>query len=324
MFSKTKLPNKVLNVILEEYNLGKLVNSKIFTSGSVQKNIFIETNKGKFVLRIYKNNSKNNILFEINLLKYLKKHNYPCPGLIENKKGKYIGTYEKQNYVIFEFIEGTHIEKPNEKQKKQLTKKVAELQNILKNYKPLEIKYRWNYNIEFCLKMAQKKAKEIGTPEAKKKLTWYKHELQKLELLETLPMSICHCDFHFSNVIFKNGKFKALIDFDDANFTYSIFDLACLIEPFTSSFDWNSWKKFKKDSYVFDFKNTKNTVKEYQKHRPLKTSEKKHLFDVFKLTVFIDCLWYFKRGKAEDFFEKRKIEYLDKLGRDKFYNEIFK
>jgi hypothetical protein len=37
----------------------------------------------------------------------------------------------------------------------------------------------------------------------------------------------------------------------------------------------------------------------------------------------MDCIWYFKRGKANDFFEKRKIDYLNNLGRDNFYKEVF-
>jgi hypothetical protein len=51
--------------------------------------------------------------------------------------------------------------------------------------------------------------------------------------------------------------------------------------------------------------------------------EKRHIFDVYKLSVLIDCLWYFRRGKAEDFFEKRKIDALNNLGREKFFGNLF-
>ncbi len=73
--------------------------------------------------------------------------------------------------------------------------------------------------------MARRKAKAIGTANAKNKLKWFESELSKLSLPKSLPKGICHCDFHFSNVLFTKGKFSALIDFDDANYTFLTFDL---------------------------------------------------------------------------------------------------
>jgi Ser/Thr protein kinase RdoA (MazF antagonist) len=124
-------------------------------------------------------------------------------------------------------------------------------------------------------------------------------------------------------VLFKNDKFNALIDFDDANYTFLVFDLVCLINPFTPEFDWNTWKKYKKNDNVFDFRETRKVISEYSKYRPLDNNEKKYLFDVFKLSILFDCIWFFERGDVEDFFEKRKIDYLDSLGRKNFYSEIF-
>lgn len=50
---------------------------------------------------------------------------------------------------------------------------------------------------------------------------------------------------------------------------------------------------------------------------------KEEFIDIFKLSILLDCVWYFKRGKSEDFYEKRKIDYLNKLGRDEFYKKFF-
>ncbi|MFH1422043.1 MAG: hypothetical protein ABIH42_04950 [Planctomycetota bacterium] len=58
-------------------------------------------------------------------------------------------------------------------------------------------------------------------------------------------------------------------------------------------------------------------------YRTLKGIEKKYLFDVFKLTIMLDCIWYFKRGNADDFYEKRKIDYLNKLEEKNFIKEYF-
>ena len=307
--------------MLSKYDLGVLSSTKTFNTGSVQTNILLLTTRGKFVLRCYKGRTKASIMSEIGVTNYLKKHGFPTPGVIENKKRGSVSIYDNKLYVILEFAEGEHIKKPNQKQKNQLIRKAAEMQNILAGYKPSVIKQRWNYSARLCKKLAQREAEKINTPEAKEKLRWLDSELLKLQLPRSLPKGICHCDFHFSNILFKNGKFNALLDFDDANYTYKIYDLICLIEPF--KFSWNNWNKYKITDRVFDFKESRKVVKQYIKYMPLTNLEKLHLYDVYKLSILIDCVWYFYRGGPEDFYEKRKINYLNNLGRERFYKEIF-
>ena len=55
----------------------------------------------------------------------------------------------------------------------------------------------------------------------------------------------------------------------------------------------------------------------------LNATEQKYLFDVVKLVIMIDCLWFFKRGVAHDFYEKRQIDALNRFGRDRFCHTLF-
>ncbi|MCK5073111.1 MAG: homoserine kinase [Bacteriovoracaceae bacterium] len=323
MAVKTNLCKDDLIQILSKYNLGKFRRSKLFDEGTVQTNILLKTTNGRFVLRYYENRSKDSVLFESNLIKYLKDKNYPCPTTYKNKNGDFVGVYNQKPYMIFEFIEGIHLKNPNRTQKNQLIQKVAQLQNITKNYKPANNNYRWNYDIKLCRALAKKEADKINSGNSRKKLKWHTRELAKLKLPITLPKGICHCDFHFSNVLFKDGKFNALIDFDDANYTFLMFDLVCLINPFIPSFLWNNWSTHTANDNVLDFREAKKTVSEYMKHRILNSNEKRHIFDLYKLGVLFDCVWYFERGDVKDFYEKRKIDHLNKLGREEFYNKIF-
>jgi len=324
MAVKTKFSKSDFLKILSDYDLGKYKSSKPFTTGAVQTNFLLQTTRGKFVFRYYENRSKNSVLFESDLIKHLTDKNYPCPAQFKNDDGKFVCTYKGKPFIIFEFVEGKHLKNPNEKQKNELVKKVAELQNITKNFKPKNTQFRLNYNVENCRKLVRKEAKKLNTENAREKLKWLESELLKLELPKSLPKGVCHCDFHFSNVLFKDSKFNALIDFDDANYTFLVYDLAALINPFVKSFEWNIWKKFKKNQNIFDFTEAQKIVAEYMKYRPLSNIEKRYLFDVFKLSIMFDCIWYFVRGSAKNFYEKRKIEYLNSIGREEFYNMIFK
>ena len=139
------------------------------------------------------------------------------------------------------------------------------------------------------------------------------HELANLDLPPALPKGICHCDFNFSNILFQDDTFVALLDFDDANYTFNQFDLVGLIEY------W-AWPH---TAGIVDMAKARDIVQAYMKHRPLSHLEQRHLFDVYKLSILFDCVWYFARGNADDFFEKRKIDTLSDLGRNAFYSELF-
>jgi Ser/Thr protein kinase RdoA (MazF antagonist) len=314
MVVKTDFSKEDFSEILSNYELGEFQAAIPFSKGSVQTNLLLETGKGKFAFRYYENRSEGSVLFESNLIRYLKDKNYPCPAPFPNKRGKFVGIYHSKPYVIFEFMEGQHVENPDETQKKQLVEKVAELQNLTKNYRARYKEYRWNYSVELCRELGRKAAAELNTVAATEKLKWHEGELLKLKLPESLPKGVCHCDFHFSNVLFKDNRFNALLDFDDANYTFLTFDLVGLIE----SWAW----RYDKDK-VLNFTEAKKIVAEYMKHRDLNPNEKLHLFDVYKLSILIDCIWYFAGGDAEDFYEKRKIEFLDSVGRQEFYKKLF-
>ncbi|TDL76180.1 homoserine kinase [Peribacillus frigoritolerans] len=323
MAVKTNFSSNNFKNILSNYNLGELVYSNPITKGTVQTNFFIKTTTNKLVFRYYENRTTESVLFEINLINYLQEKKYPCPTPLCNNYGHFIGIYNDKPYVVFSFIEGEHIDNPTNNQKKQLIEKVAELHNITKGYKSDLTQYRLNYNVEQCEKLAQESAEKINTLNSQEKLKWYRYQLNQLVLPSSLPKGICHCDFHISNILYHHDEFKALIDFDDANYTFLTFDLMCMLEPFKTTFDWDTWDKFSLEDDVFDFSNAKTVVLEYSKCRPLNESEKIHLFDLLKFGILIDCIWYFERGDVKDFFEKRKIDYLDNLGRENFYKKLF-
>jgi homoserine kinase len=299
--------------ILSQYDLGKFTQSEAVRHGTVQTNFFIQTTQGKFVFRYYENRSRESVLFESELLAYLSAHRYPCPAPFKSRQGTCVGMHHKKPYVIFEFIAGQHIEHPSDRHKRQLIAKAAELQKLTVNFRSRYTPYRWNYDRDLCRALARAEAIKIDTQDAHEKFAWLSRELSNLHLPESLPKGICHCDFHFSNVLFQGGRFAALLDFDDANYTYTQFDLVGLIEY------W-AWPHH---ADLLDLAPARGIVQEYMQHRPLTPIEQQHLYDVYKLSVLIDCVWYFERGPADDFREKRKIDALTNLGTQRFFDELF-
>ncbi|MBN1218685.1 MAG: homoserine kinase [Anaerolineae bacterium] len=299
--------------ILSQYNLGTYAHSEAIQRGTVQTNYCLQTTQGKFVFRYYETRSRESVLFESDLLAYLTERHYPCPTQVKNTQGGYVGMYRHKPYIIFEFLDGQPLEHPNAHHWQQLIQKAAELQKLTRNYCSPYIRYRWNYDPDLCHTLARAEATRVNTQSAHEKFMWLARELTALDLPPSLPKGICHCDFHFSNVLFQGEELVALLDFDDANYTFLQFDLVGLIEY------W-AWAD---TADMLDVRKARGVVQEYMKHRPLSLAEQQHLYDVYKLSILFDCVWYFSRGDANDFREKRKIQALQSLGRQQFFGEIF-
>jgi Ser/Thr protein kinase RdoA (MazF antagonist) len=313
MAVKTQLTQHDFDYILSQYNLGTCTQFEPISQGTVQTNYLIITTQGKSVFRYYENRARESVLFESELLTYLTAMHYPCPAPIPNRHGIRVGTYQRKPFVIFEFLEGHHIQQPTGDHLQQLIQKVAELGILTRDYRPQYWFYRQNYDIEHCRKLAMGKADKLGTQDAHEKFTWLDFQLSSLHLPETLPKGVCHCDFHFSNILFHDDQFVGLIDFDDANFTYVVFDLINLI-------DYWAWPP---QSDFLDLAAARRITQAYRAHRSLEAIEQHHLFDVHKLGILFDSIWFFTRGSADDFYEMRKIEYLDTLGRQRYADALF-
>lgn len=313
MTVKTAFTANDFSSILSQYNVGAYVQSEPIQQGTVQTNYLLQTDLKKVVFRYYESRSEGSVLFESDLLVYLTNQLYPCPKQIQNSRGSYLGSYQNKPYLLFEFIEGQSIEFPTSYQWNQVIQKAAELQKLSQNFHSGYTKHRWNYDAALCKELAHQTAVEINNKNAWEKFQWLEDELESLILPPSLPKGICHCDFHYSNMLFQVDQLVLVLDFDDANITYLQFDLIGLIEHHAWS---NNLKKP-------DFPKARWVVNEYLKHRPLSAVEREYFFDVYKLSILFDCLWYFDRGDPKDFRERRKIDVLKSWGRNEFIDQLF-
>ena len=130
-----------------------------------------------------------------------------------------------------------------------------------------------------------------------------------------LPQGIIHGDFDKSNIKFKDDNLTGILDFDDATYTFLIYDLGAVLLY---------WTRF----YVkeFDYKKARQIVRIYDKYRPLSTLEKKHLYDVLQFHALMIMSWLmYDDWKGKDLFVilSRILDELDTIGRQEFYKRIF-
>jgi len=317
MAVKTKFSEKNFKEILKNYNIGSFKNSKDFKAGYVQTNILINTSKGKYVLRYYENRTKSRVDFEVNLLNFLNKHNYPIAKPIINVKNKYVGSFDKKPFVIFSYIKGNHLKNLNDIQFKELVHKLALLHKLTKKFNTKNYIHKEPRTKEFCLKAAKEEKKRFENKEkGNLRFNTIKSELDTIKFPSKLTKSIVHCDFDKSNIKFEGDSISGVLDFDDSHYGYRIHDLGILILY---------WARFYNKN--MDFQIAKKIIKLYEEINPLTKIEKEHIFDSFKFAALMIMSWLmYDKWKGKDLFKilSKFIDELNELGRTEFYNKLFK
>ena len=319
----THLTPPEVTALFAGYSLGAYITHAPLTAGSVETNIRVTTTQGDFVLRIYENRTFNQVLFECAVLEHLAQHDFPAPRVHRSRAGQAVGRIKSKPYAIFSYLPGEHVNSLTAQQKTQLVEQIARLHRITEGFQPPHTADRWNYNPDCLVKLAEVETRKLSTANAQRKLAWYRQAIARLELPAALPRGVVHADFDPSNLLFHKDAFQALIDFDDANYSVLIYDLAAVTDVFIPAFNHDTWMKFKPQSAVFDLQPLRETVQAYSRIRPLSPLEQRHLFDVCQMLVFVDCLWFYARGDAADFYERRKINCFKVLGREAFQRAVF-
>jgi len=136
-----------------------------------------------------------------------------------------------------------------------------------------------------------------------------KNQLSILEFPKFLPKGLCHADLNHGNFLFKTGKIVGVLDFDMSFYSYFIYDVASLIY-------WWAWPP----KEGFSLFKSKFILNEYIKNRKLNESEKHHVYDALKLIILLGISW----SEDNEFdSEKEKIEFLNNIGRENFYQKLF-
>ena len=318
MAVKTQIPFETLCALCAPYQIGSVKSAQGIERGSVQTNYRIGTDSGRYVLRLYENRTYEQVHFELETLAVLAGKRFPCPKP-RIAKGALIGEYDGKPYALFHFLEGRHADEWTDERRKSAARAAAHIPLLMNGFRPAMHAHRWNYTPAWCAALAREQAEKFGKAE---KLEWYLGALSSLQLPEEMPMSVCHADWDLGNIFFEGERLSALLDFDDANWTYAAYDVAALTDAFAPGFRHDTWQGFAPDAQIVDAGMMRMIVQAYEQVRPLAQVEKEHLYDLVGLSVLIDCLWFFWRGDG-DFYEKRKMDALARFGRERFYKEIF-
>lgn len=303
--------------IEKKYSL-KIKNISKIKNGILNSNFLIETEDSKkYILRIFEAN--RSISEEEQELKFLCKiSNFiPVALPILNKENKYISQINNKKISLFTYIDGEILSETTENYLKQIGEYLGKLHHYSKTIKKenFDRKTRIDFNYYFK-KLKEYQNKFIDMPvlphenlrvskrtgllkDSKKNLMEIAAEMSKFNF-DTLPSGIIHSDIFQDNIIVKDNKIKAILDFNEAHYAPFIYDIALVL---------SFWIKDKNFSNDVEKELEEAFISSYSKYRNIEKEELKFLKIACKKTVLLFILLRFYKEKIEkNYFKNIDIE----------------
>jgi len=285
----TKINNKNIDWIENNFNLGKITSYKGIKKGIENTNYLISTKNKKYILTLFeKRINKKDLPFFMNLMSSLTKFKVKCPNPIKNKKGKFLFKMKNKIACIVSFLDGKDKRILNTKECYSVGKNIAKLHNASKKIKI----YRKNsLSVNSWGPLLSKIDTRIN--KLSKNLTLLmKNDLEEIKKNwpNKLPKTIIHCDLFIDNIFFFKKKFYGFIDFYFSFNDFMAYELATCVNALC-------FKK-KNNKFIFDIKKSSNLFEGYQSIRKLTNKE--------KMNFNILC-----RGSALRYLLTRTYDYLN-------------
>ena len=299
----TKLTNKDILALNDNYQIDKVIKFKGIKKGIENTNYLLKTSKEKFILTIFeKRVHKKDLPFFMSLMDKLNQKKIICPKPLKNKNKKYLITIKRKSACIVTFLKGkdkTHLDYKN-------CFDVGK--NIAKFHKA-------TYKIGLYRENSMSIKKLDGLLRSIKKTPYLKTILSinlrniKKEWPKNLPHGIIHGDLFIDNIFFDKNKFSGFIDFYFSSNDYLMYEIAICINALC--FDK------KKQKFIMNNQKINNLIDGYESVRVLTKKEKDSLNVLcrgaalrYLLTRIYD---YFNTPKTALIKIKDPKEYLQKL-----------
>jgi len=207
-----------IQAVLCQYGL-ELVCFEAAKSGIENTTLFVDTNKGKFVLRMYRQNKKADevIKEEIRFTNLLAQRALPVPKIVPNTQREFLNYATvgglRWQWVLMEYMAGEHPEFYSHPLINSMATVQAQMHKLSAEY---------DYSNEFLPRLTELREtvfinKIDRNDGLDSRLVDFleRAEAFVLPLPLDLPTGICHLDFSKGNVLVDHDAVAAVLDFDD-------------------------------------------------------------------------------------------------------------
>ncbi len=291
------------------YDLGKVLDVGEVLWGYVNRIYFVETTKGTFVLKqCVEHSTPEEIIFEYNLIKYIKNKGLPVADILphtkEDNKGIFV-TFEDKHYIVCEFIEGSQImwKEISGLKLESMARTLARYNNIVSEYKPpTTIQYRRrcmavnidNFSRFEALKSTLEKREQASLSKVAKlflsNFDYVQKQVNKVRdaitesVANKLLKIIIHGDFHSLNIRFKGDEVNGTFDWDYIREDFRLIDIViCLVKI----------QAFAKGGSDINTEQVRRFMVAYQMESQLSEDEKRVLPDMFRAYFMEEIMYRF-------------------------------
>lgn len=225
---QVQLNKKSLREVLWRYNLH--LRSFTIAKGGIQNTTFlITTDKGKFALRVYKKTKKEkDVLQELAFMNFLAQHKLPVPPVFTNNDKQLITQYKTSQNTWYCVLMKTMPGKHHHAYTPGLLKDLAKYQGQMHTLSP-----KFTKTQKYIRKLPLRLTDQEFLPKiklnsiTKKPIKEFLERDKKfaLKLPSTLPRTLNHLDYDHANVLARNNKITAILDFDDLAYSPTVLDL---------------------------------------------------------------------------------------------------
>ena len=285
----TKIGQPEIQILENNFHIGKISSFKGIKKGIENTNYLLKTKKHKYILTIFEKRVESKDLpFFMNLMYALSKLKIRCPEPLKTIKGKHLIKLKNKNACIVSFLNGKDKKNLSPKDCFIVGKNIAKLHDASKKLKI----YRKNAlavpNLKKILTSINKKIDKVQ----KNILSDMNQEYQYLKKIwpKNLNSGIIHCDLFIDNIFFYKKKYYGIIDFYFSANDFLAYELSICINALCFN------KKGRK--YFLNKNKSTNLIRGYESIRKLNNNEKKY-FNIL-------C-----RGSALRYLLTRAYDYLN-------------
>lgn len=259
----TSVSVQELQLWLQDYTIGEVVELKGISSGITNTNYFVTTTQGKYVLTLFEHNSLEELPYFIDLMSHLSSHGVPCPQPIVNSAGIGLHMLNGKPAVLISCLNGRDIQVPEPKHCAEVGAVLAKMHIAGQTFveKVAGQPHRNPRDIDWRIRTAEQVMPHLDA--ADQQLLKDTLAFQATLDISALPRGIIHADLFRDNVLFDGDKVGGLIDFYYACNDVLAYDLAITVNDWCVHADG-----------MLDHARVDATLEAYQAVRPLTEAER--------------------------------------------------
>ena len=311
---RQKYSQQQIEQALIPYQVGAILETKLFTTGIDNTNIYIKSDQGEGVLKIYEMYAADNIgctKFELSLMDKVNQCGLPVPQTYKTADGNYTSQFENKSIAYISFLPGKNIYQQQISLSliKEIGQVAAKLDKCLQDFQPQgheRLEHNWFAKKFLETKKFFPQLNQIEADQQAIEAVYTEYEKIIRPAFKECQSGHIHNDMAAHNILAKNNKLTAVLDFGDAVNFYWVCEVAVMIVQLCMyQHDW------KKAIAVL--------LKAYQTVIPLNESEKNILYYLAKCraaTMIVVCNGlYYTESTHNDLVEIRDagLDYLNKL-----------